>query len=495
MNVASLLVPALPWDATNGFAYLRGVIEDALEVGVGGFIIRGGPRQKVGALAAALQGASREPLLLAADAERGAGEQFSGCTELPPLAALGALARHDPSGIARRAARITARELKALGLNWALGPVCDLDLPPGSPVISVRSPGADPEAVAAFAGEWVDACQAEGVMACAKHFPGHGRARGDSHLESSIVAERPELIAQSDLAPFRAVIDGGVASIMVSHVRYPTLDSRDLPATLSAPIVTRLLRESMEFEGLIVSDSVDMRSVLALGSEAAVCVSALAAGCDVLLGVADPQGTAEAITRAITDGALDRELVRRAIERRARWAGWASSSTARETALDDVMWVRQIADRSVHMVRGEAPRLGQAVEVVVVDEDSTGPWPPRERGMFESTLRALEMDAPVVSEPTAHTRVPVLIALYCDVIAWKGYDAPSEVARAAVSRAIAVAAAQKRDACVVLFGHPRHAASLPDAPRIACAWEGTPVMQAAAARALARGLLHRSARG
>ena len=105
MNVASLLVPALPWDASNGFAYLSEGIEDALELGVGGFILRGGPHDQVAALAAALKAASREPLLLASDAERGAGEQYQGCTELPPLGALGALALHDDSGIARRAVR------------------------------------------------------------------------------------------------------------------------------------------------------------------------------------------------------------------------------------------------------------------------------------------------------------------------------------------------------------------------------------------------------
>jgi beta-glucosidase-like glycosyl hydrolase len=357
-------------------------------------------------------------------------------------------------------------------------------------VISIRSSGADPTFVAEFTAEWIDACQAEGVLACAKHFPGHGRARGDSHLESPAVAERPDELWRSDLAPFRAAIDAGVGSVMTAHVRYPTLDVRDLPATLSRPIVTQLLREQLEFEGLIVSDSVDMRAVLALGTESDVCVSALHAGCDLLLGVADPIGSAEAIARAAQDGVLDREALRASVQRRAHWAGWGSSVGARETSLDDVMWVRQVADRSVHMARGAAPRIGQAVEVVVVDEDASGPWARPVRGEFERTLRTLEVDAPTVVEPTAHTKVPVLIALYCDVMAWKGHDAPSEAAGAAVSRALAVAARQKREACVVLFGHPRHAASITDAPRVICAWDGSSAMQAAAARALARGLLH-----
>ena len=189
MNVASLLVPALRWDAAHGFEYLRDFIDEALELGVGGFLIFGGTRQSVRTLAADLHERSRVPLLLASDVERGAGQQFAGCIGLPPFAALGESRNPD---VLRRAARITARELKQLGLNWALAPVCDLDVAPFSPIVSTRALGSNATDISELLMEWVDACQAEGVLACAKHFPGHGRTDGDSHVTLPVVRASAE---------------------------------------------------------------------------------------------------------------------------------------------------------------------------------------------------------------------------------------------------------------------------------------------------------------
>ena len=197
--------------------------------------------------------------------------------------------------------------------------------------------------------------------------------------------------------------------------------------------------------------------------------------------------TAAALHEAELDGRLPPEHIRAAIERRQRWAEWGRPTPGREPTLDDVMWARRAADRSVHVVRGSAPRLGSAVEVVVVDDDVGGPWESPQRGEFERTLRALEVDAALVPEPTAHTRVPVLIALYADVIAWKGRSALSDDAVSAVARVVAHATVQHRASSVILFSHPRSAAAL-EAANIVCAWGGEPPMQAAAARALVRGV-------
>ena len=213
-------------------------------------------------------------MLIAADAERGAGQQFDGCVALPPLGALGFL--NDPAAM-RRAGQVTARDMRRAGLNWALAPVCDVDFPPGNPIIGTRAAGGDPEHVGALTAEWIDGCQSEGVMACAKHFPGHGRADGDSHDTLPIVGIAAEWLETDDLAPFRAALDAGVASVMTAHVAFPALDATRSPATLSEPILMRLLRGSMEFDGLIVSDALDMRGVLVAGTEAEIAVRAIEA--------------------------------------------------------------------------------------------------------------------------------------------------------------------------------------------------------------------------
>lgn len=481
-------MPSLRHDATRGFAHLGDHIDDCLEVGVGGFLIYGGTATEVRALAADLRARSRLDLLLAADVERGVGQQFAGCLALPPFGALGALGDGD---VMRRAARITARELKALGLNWAFAPVCDLDVAPFSPIVGTRALGGNPAAVAAMAAEWIDACQAEGVLACAKHFPGHGRADGDSHVTLPSVIASADQLWSSDLVPFRAAMDAGVASIMTAHVAFPSLDATNAPATLSHAMLTAFARGELEFDGLIVTDALEMDGVLAAGTEAQVAIAAVAAGCDVLLAPMDVVGTARALGAACASGAIDAERLREALARRDRWARWGHPHGGRDASLDDVAWARQTADRAVHLVRGVLPLVGQAAEIVLVDDDAGGPWPVPSRARFAETLAALDVDAPTVAEPTAHTNVPVLVAVYADVIAWKGADGVSNVAQAQVHRALAVARAQGREACVVLFAHPRHAERLADAANVVCAWGGEAPMQEAAARVLSRGVVTR----
>ncbi|MFI5233524.1 MAG: glycoside hydrolase family 3 protein [Gemmatimonadales bacterium] len=483
MTLASLLVPALRWSSEHGFAHLRRAIDEALEEGVGGFLLFDGPRAAVAELAAELHERSAVPLLLAADAERGAGQQFEGCVALPPLGALGYL--NDAAGM-RRAGQVTARDLKRTGLNWALAPVCDVDFEPGNTIVGTRAAGAEPDGVGALIAEWIDGCQSEGVMACAKHFPGHGHADADSHGTLPSVTLGATWIEKDDLAPFRAALDAGVASVMTAHVAFPALDSTRSPATVSDPILTGLLRGSMEFDGLIVSDALDMRGILMAGTEAEVAVRAIQAGCDALLAPSDPTGLARALDRAVQRGELDERRALDAVERRGRWAAWARPAAGREPSLDDEIWSRHVADSSVHLVRGTIPRVGHAVELMLVDDDAAGPWPVPSRAHFAEALGALEVEVNVLDSRPGGIRVPVLIAAFADVVAGKAEPGFSHASRNRIERAVATAIEQKRESLVVLFSHPRHAAQLSGAPNVLCAWGGEKPMQAAAARVIAR---------
>jgi beta-glucosidase len=161
-DVAQLLIPTLRWSADRGFGDARAVVEQGLALGVGGFQIVGGEQDTVRALAKELQLKSRHPLLIAADLERGAGQQVAGATGLPPLAAITAL--NDMEAL-RRASRLTAREARTMGINWNLGPVCDLDLIDDNPIVGTRAMGRDARQVAQLVTTWVESCQAEGVLA------------------------------------------------------------------------------------------------------------------------------------------------------------------------------------------------------------------------------------------------------------------------------------------------------------------------------------------
>ena len=261
-DIAELFFPAIRWDATRGYEGERANIEQALKLGVGGFILFGGPSEHVASLTEDLHSKSRIPLLIGADLERGAGQQFAGQTALPPLAAIASL--EDVQAI-RRSATVTAREAKSLGINWIYAPDCDIDVEPNNPIIGTRSFGGDPERVAEYASAWIDACQSEGVLACAKHFPGHGRTTVDSHKTLPRVEESADTLRATDLAPFRAAIERGVASVMSAHVAFPAFDPSGAPATLSRAILTDLLRNELGFTGIVVTDALIMEGVLGGG--------------------------------------------------------------------------------------------------------------------------------------------------------------------------------------------------------------------------------------
>ena len=443
-DVAQLLCPGIIWSRDgSGYAAARPMIDEALKLGVGGFILVGGTNEAVRALTRELQQRSRTPLLIGADLERGAGQQFTGATELPPLAAVASL--NDADAL-RRAARLTAREARTLGVNWDYAPVCDLDVLPESPVVGARSLGGDPKRVSDLAGEWVDACQSEGVLSCAKHFPGQGRAATDAHSGLPVVATAAEALHQADLAPFRAVIDAGVGSIMAAHVAYPALDPTGLPATLSREIIQWLLRQRLGFDGLVVTDALTMDGVLQGRTQAEAAVQAVAAGCDMLLFPSRPTEVADALERASRSGALDPERVRQSLRRRLRWAQWVSPpNDYRRPSASDALLGAQLADRCIHLVRGSAYALVGAVDVVVVDDDAGDPGV-APRDAFVAALARGGASARAVVGPTADARGPL----------------------------------------VVQFGHPRFAAEIPEAANVVCAWGGDRVMQEAAARRLVK---------
>ena len=269
---ARLFVEALRLDR-DGIDAVRARAERALAEEVAGFILFGGETDDVGRLTEALRAAAGRSLWIAADLERGAGQQFRGATQLPPPPALAAA--DDAEAAVREAAAMTGSEARELGLNWVLAPVLDLDIESRNPIVGTRSFGAEPARVARLGRVWVDACQASGVAACAKHFPGHGRTVADSHRElPSVGASRSEL--EADLAPFRAVA-GAVATVMPAHVRYAALDGR-CPATASARILGGLLREELGFEGVVVSDAMIMEGFHGGEGEGEAAVRALVAG-------------------------------------------------------------------------------------------------------------------------------------------------------------------------------------------------------------------------
>ncbi|HEX8432865.1 MAG TPA: glycoside hydrolase family 3 N-terminal domain-containing protein, partial [Longimicrobium sp.] len=442
----------------------RDTIERALELGVGGFILFNGSAPSVRELTEELHRRSRHPLLIASDLERGAGQQFVGATPLPPAAAIGSLGEDETS---RRAGELTAREARSVGVNWIYAPVADVDLEPENPIIGSRAFGTRAESVADHVAAWVRGCTAGGALSCAKHFPGHGRTVGDSHIERPCVsASREEL--EVDFIPFRAAVEAGVDSMMTAHVCYPALDPSGAPATLSPPILDGLLRGEMGFGGLVVTDALIMEGLTEGITEAEGAVLAMAAGCDVLLYPEKLEAVISAVEGAVDDGRLPRARVEEALERIARAADRVSGGAVGEWGShDDRRWSLATAVRTLRVIRGTPALPAGPVRLVEVEDDAGGPWPPYPRVAFPAALAAAGIE-------TSETGTP-LIVLYSDIRAWKGRPGISEAAKARVRELTA----EHPDATVILFSMPRLADEIPTARNVLAAWGGEGIMQQA----------------
>jgi beta-glucosidase-like glycosyl hydrolase len=482
-NVAELLVPAIRWDTTTGFARERARIARALELGVGGFVLHGGPEGEVRALIKDIRQASKIPLLIGAELERGAGQQFAGTTGLPPLAAIAAL--NDPN-LVQRAAKLTAREARPLGVNWGFAPMCDLRMNPSNVRTAVDGIAGNADEIGAIAAYWIEACQHEGMLACAKHFPGAGRV-GDSNGTGVPPVDVPRsLLFENEFKPFRAAISSRVASMLVAHVSYPSLDASESPATFSSVILRYLLREKYGFEGLVASDVLQARGPLSPEDEADVAMRALDAGCDVLLGPSHLDALVDTLERCVRDGPLYEDRIEQSRRRRLKWAQWAAPQTDfRRVSGSDVAWALQRSERVVPVLRGAPTRLGKTLEIVVVDDDADCPSP-HARGAFGQALESAQVTATVVAAPSPGRDDPVYVALFGELRGDRHEVAYRAETLEKVADVCAEATRQRREAVIVLFAPPVLATQIRGSAPILCGWSGDRCMQEAVARWLTR---------
>lgn len=311
-------------------------------------------------LTAAIQearSAAAPPLLIAADQEGG---QLIGLGNgTTPFAGAMALGATGDAQLAERVAGATARELRALGVNVNYAPVCDVANNPANPALGIRSFGDDPEAVGKLAAATVRGLQDDGVAATAKHFPGAGDTAADPHHELPLVARTNAELAGRELVPFRAALDAGARMVMTGHFELPGQDDH-LPTSLSAAVLRDLLRGQMHFEGVTVSDALDMKALAQGSAQIVDAVAALRAGEDVLLGTPEEpalerleEGLAQAYRRGLIEADDDAAAKRRLGDLR-RWIG-----RFEQPALDVVgcsehqALAAELARRSITLVRND----------------------------------------------------------------------------------------------------------------------------------------------
>lgn len=390
---------------------------------------------------------SHGPVVVAVDEEGGEVTRLHAGKGSPYLGAatLGVL---DDLDLTRDTAAALGAELASLGVTMTLGPVADVNSDPDNPVIGVRSFGTDPQRVAAHVAAWVSGCQSAGPAACAKHFPGHGDTRQDSHVALPVVTAGRDLLERRELVPFDAAVAAGVAAVMTSHIVVPALDHR---AATFSPVVLGLLRER-GFEGALVSDALDMAGASAGTGIPAAAVRAVAAGVDLLCLGADKD---EALVRAVQAALVD--AVRRGdlpVERLADAAARVDLLATREQGPADARpgtqpeaW-RAAAGRAL-VREGRLPTLDGAEVVTVRTEANIAvgdvPWGvPPDRSYDAGALPAVPPGPPLVVQVRDAHRHPAVLAWLAELVGtgatvvlveW-GWAAPLPAALDAVPRLV-----------------------------------------------------------
>ena len=311
-----------------------------LERGLGGVVLYAWnveTREQLAGLTGALR-SERADLLVATDEEGGDVTRLEAHegSSYPGNAALGTV---DDIVLTTDVAAAIGGDLAAVGIDLDFAPVADVNTNPQNPIIGIRSFGPDPELVARHVAAFVDGLQSTGVAACAKHFPGHGDTETDSHLELPVVHHDLDTFVRTALPPFRAAIEAGVASIMTAHIVVPALDDR--PATTSRVILQDLLRGELGFDGMVMTDALEMRAISATMGEEEGAVRALRSGADALcLGhdLAEPAliGIQRAIVEAVRDGTLSEARLVEAVGRVRATAEWVGSRQPAVAIPDDV---------------------------------------------------------------------------------------------------------------------------------------------------------------
>lgn len=488
-----------------------------------------------------LQEMSNVPLLIAADLEMGMGMRFNDSVWWPPNMAVGATG---DEALARLQGEMTARQARAVGVNWLYAPVVDVNNNPANPVINTRSYGEDPELVGRLAAAFAEGAQNAGALACAKHFPGHGDTATDSHIGLPVVDVPKQRLETLELVPFRALVSKGVGSVMSAHISLPQVETEaaqpvrkaganepaadfasltesdaakvTLPATLSHTIVTGILRNELGFKGLTVTDSMQMAGVSARYSPGEAAVRAIKAGIDVVLMSPDVPGAIAAVKQAVDAGEIPLSQIDASVERVLRAKAALGLHERRLVDLNQVDAVvngetvlasaQNIADRSVTLLRDKNATLdklrasGKTPRVLVVSyngdpidrpDDFIGNLDDFGRTLAGSRAFAMSrVSVDTRSRPEDVRRVvemvekgnydAVILALSIRARSGKGSVAIPKLGKSLVEEI-----AGKTPATVVVsFGNPYLLAEIPEIPCYLTVYSSQVPSQRAAARAL-----------
>lgn len=335
------------------------------EIGVGGFCVFGGNLEKLNDMVGQLQGRSEIPLIFTADFEYGLPMRLEDGTEFPHAMALG----RTNTEITYQIAAAIAKESAAAGVNWILAPVCDINNNPMNPVINIRSFGEQSEVVENHVVSFIKGLQDNSVAACAKHFPGHGNTDIDSHLALPNINESLENLENNEIKPFKKAVEAKVKSVMTGHLNVPAMENEPLPVSLSSKVIDGYLSNMLKYDGLYITDALDMQAVTKLFSSGRATELAFRAGNDIAL---MPENPIEAIEQMALlsdrDNRLKNKLVKSAdkLYDLKRWCGLIPQFAKPDSNQKIFMKHQKVALKAAY----EAVKVDDPNKLLPIKEDS-----------------------------------------------------------------------------------------------------------------------------
>ena len=387
---------------------------DLTNKGIGGFIVFGGERNEVRSFIHQLQSFADTPLFIASDIERGVGQQVKNTTIFPTqMAVAAAIDKYRPQDVAllEQVLKAISNEAKNVGINMPLIPVLDVNQNPKNPIICTRAFSDDPEVVTWFGTRYIRVLEAEGLVSCAKHFPGHGDTSVDSHISLPVLTKSLKALMDVDVMPFEHAIRTGVSSIMIGHLSIPSIDAR--PASVSKEIITGLLRSRLGFNGLIITDALNMSALREIKDLASECINA---GADILLHPVDVAVTVKELSSALRSGKLDRQALDVSLNRILKIKERLIRNTI--TEFDHVEHQRlssQIFEKSITMVKNTEGILpiseSSQLQLIFAGDD---------KYFDASPLKKFFKNASPISKEISVQDKLVVFSVFTSISAWRG---------------------------------------------------------------------------
>ncbi len=439
-----LIISRIDGDKLSSIRYQEQALE-LVRKGIGGFILFGGKKDEVKSFIKNIQSISEIPLFIASDIERGVGQQVGGTSNFPcQMAIAAAIDKNKPADLRLLEETINAIACEAIeiGINMPLIPVLDVNRNPDNPIICTRAFSDNQEDVSWFGKAYIKILEDRGLISCAKHFPGHGDTAIDSHIALPVIYKSADELMNTDIFPFREAIKAGAGSIMIGHLSIPAID--ELPTSLSKKVITELLRTELGYDGLILTDALNMHALNEYENVQAKCINA---GVDILLHPADADSVVKELKQAVASEKIDERTIDTAVERILKYKSKIKNIQKDKINYQKHAWLSErISDKSITLLKyssGVLPIKDTRSVSLVFSADENKHDLSTLKNFISGHIKIKDSEKESLQET-------IVFALFTSVAAWEG----SSGIRDEEIKTIRELIKNSRQSIVISFGSP-----------------------------------------